>query len=1269
MRESEDHHLASLRPRWRDRMRRWLRGLRRPARSRERRRAASRFSGCFLENRVLLSLGVTFSDGVLTIAGNPFSPNKNNTFNLQVDGIFHRFLQFTVDGELNLSLLSTLDQIVVKGNGGDDQLNIDVSNGLINVPISYDGGTGVNTLTLNETTSVAPQTSEFYDVGASAGSGIDTIVGPSGTQTVEFQNLAPVTSLVPAGSLTVEPAQMSLFGVSGSLLNGPNAISYGQGPSPAFGQITVDSAEPIVFANKGALIINTGPGADTISLNDPGTPSGSPIGNVMQSITVTGGDPSAGDTLVVNATPTVSPDPPDALELTPSGAGAGTISHARGLNPPVTFTGMGHLRFVGQAAGGNVFGVGGTVGDDQFELTPGASPDSGSVTGALDENNATGLGPFALTPISFSGVSRTQTGPGLAAPGIFFNTANQLGGADSLVYNGTGGNDLIALAGGAGPSISLKNTVNGLTYSTLFADHLSRVLVKGNGGDDSASVNGVNVPATIESVPTLLVKGSGDRGLTVDLGAQTVQETGFALITAQGTETFNVDASGRSLTIDGPTGANNLTYTPTGPQSGRVTSESGGFTTNFSNVAGAFTIDPKGGAGGVDQVTVQGSQVNDVIVATGGASPTVQVNAFKALGIVAANTAGLRVLAGGGDDAFVLNNSAGAFATPITLDGGTGSNQMILSGGTASSDVATFSPAAGSGASTLIIGGVTQSVSYTNLNALVDVVAGPLVVKGTASNDSVNYQGVPSASMGIVTVNDFTPLEFANKSGLIIDSGSGDDTINIDNPDTPSGLGAIAVLAGSGDDSLVINARGRGAVVGVVGTISVVSSPPVVYRDVEQVSVRNVGASPLSTAPASIRGVVGVPLIRIVTGTFSGSLAGSSAPTLTATIDWGDGSAPSGGQVVALGGGQFEVLGSHTFSKVGNPTVTTALVGPGGSSTQVVGGVPVTVTGLGGIATTIVSPDVVINSSARGSLTGQLNPASDHGLSNDDAITNDNRPTFIGTFEPRSTVTLTAQSLTTGALVTLGQGTTNAQGGWTIDSTILADDRYVIVVSAFDQVNQVSATTVLLPASHPLVIDTVGPKVVSAVFDRTTGHVTLVLGDDSSGLDPTRVSNRASYSLTRHGVPNGLSLSRIAAVSSVVRSGPETVALTYNRGRPSASGVYTFTVKSSQQSSGLRDVAGNALDGEFSGALPSGDGVAGGAFVAKFDTLANLIASATPPTIIIVGNPPPPTTIVVKGVNAHAHKRVTPPRNVASAKGAAAHDAALAQMARRHGRR
>src|SRR5262249_8212485 len=127
--------------------------------------------------------------------------------------------------------------------------------------------------------------SDTYSVGPTIGSGVSTIDsgGSAGKQVVSFQNLAPVIDLVPASNLIVNATASD------------NAISYtADALNPTTrGVVSIDAQEPITFDNKTALFINAGAGQDTINLNNPNTPTG------LTGITVNGGDPTSGDTLIV----------------------------------------------------------------------------------------------------------------------------------------------------------------------------------------------------------------------------------------------------------------------------------------------------------------------------------------------------------------------------------------------------------------------------------------------------------------------------------------------------------------------------------------------------------------------------------------------------------------------------------------------------------------------------------------------------------------------------------------------------------------------------------------------------------------------------------------------------------------------------------------------------------------------------------------------------------------------------------------------------------
>ena len=101
--------------------------------------------------------------------------------------------------------LDGLSQIDIDGLGGQDTLIIDDSNGLIDLPdgIRFNGGLGFDTLVLRQNPGGEQQTSDTYSVGPNTGEGTSIIVGPSGTQTVFFEDLEPVLDTVLAASLTV----------------------------------------------------------------------------------------------------------------------------------------------------------------------------------------------------------------------------------------------------------------------------------------------------------------------------------------------------------------------------------------------------------------------------------------------------------------------------------------------------------------------------------------------------------------------------------------------------------------------------------------------------------------------------------------------------------------------------------------------------------------------------------------------------------------------------------------------------------------------------------------------------------------------------------------------------------------------------------------------------------------------------------------------------------------------------------------------------------
>ncbi|HEV3120478.1 MAG TPA: hypothetical protein VGY53_01180, partial [Isosphaeraceae bacterium] len=196
--------------------------------------------------------------GVLQINGDQDYPNEDDTIKLEREAANPLLLDVFLNSATPVLTvpLASLKQINVNGLGGNDTLIVDSTNGLISVPngIRYDGGTGNNNLQLLQTGGPA-RASDTYSVNTNPGQGSDVIVGGTETQTVFFQNLAPVFDNVP-----------SPLTVNGTPAN--NVINYSQGTTTANGLVTVDNFEPLEFTNKTSLTIQAQAGDDTITVNN-----------------------------------------------------------------------------------------------------------------------------------------------------------------------------------------------------------------------------------------------------------------------------------------------------------------------------------------------------------------------------------------------------------------------------------------------------------------------------------------------------------------------------------------------------------------------------------------------------------------------------------------------------------------------------------------------------------------------------------------------------------------------------------------------------------------------------------------------------------------------------------------------------------------------------------------------------------------------------------------------------------------------------------------
>ena len=194
----------------------------------------------------------------------------------------------------------------------------------------------------------------------------------------------------------------------------------------------------------------------------------SPVGLIgVTTVTVAGGDPTASDTLIVNGAAGTL----DNLRYLPHVGRRGGVVNDTAPQPNVNFTGVEHLTLVVQQANGDGVRVDGTIGNDAIEFLDGQTSDSGTFLGTMDQNNATGSGPFTMTPMTYTGASPLAND----ADVNFFNP----GGIDSFVFNGTAADDTIAVAGGEAGGVEFRDTLNGIVNSRIEVFNIASGLVRG----------------------------------------------------------------------------------------------------------------------------------------------------------------------------------------------------------------------------------------------------------------------------------------------------------------------------------------------------------------------------------------------------------------------------------------------------------------------------------------------------------------------------------------------------------------------------------------------------------------------------------------------------------------------------------------------------------------------------------------------------------------------------------------------------------------------
>ena len=416
---------------------------------------------------------------------------------------------------------NTLGRLQINTLGGDDRVEVNATNGLIAPLVTYDGGSGSDSLRVAGSETVAqteympgPDVLEgrlaYSMTPGDQQQGID----PSREMIIDFVNLEPIYDTLPS------TVAVTVYGT-----NADNAINFSEGPHGNTGLVSVDGFETYEFDNKGDVLEIIGlAGDDVINLDYQGTAL--PVG--LDRIWVEGNDPTASDHVIVNGT--TGPGA-DTFDVEPTGADSASILYTNTtfavVPMPIEVRTAELITFNGQGDDDHLI-VDTASGTQTVTVTPGATVDSGNVR--VD----------SLVPIDFVN---------MGASGTLIIDDPDVSAVEELVYMGTAGTDTFLVD--SIETIKLNNQIDVIT------DDIEEYTFKGLGGDDTFDIDGLAATALTRINVEGDEPGSGSDTLDyTSLGATIVDfevtlglETGLTTITDAGAPIVVFSGSRRSMSM------------------------------------------------------------------------------------------------------------------------------------------------------------------------------------------------------------------------------------------------------------------------------------------------------------------------------------------------------------------------------------------------------------------------------------------------------------------------------------------------------------------------------------------------------------------------------------------------------------------------------------------------------------------------------------------------------------------------------------------------
>ena len=165
----------------------------------------------------------------------------------------------------------------------------------------------------------------------------------------------------------------------------------------------------------------------------------------------------------------------------------------------------------------------------------------------------------------------------------------------------------------------------------------------------------------------------------------------------------------------------------------------------------------------------------------------------------------------GGNDTFIINNPSGGLFAPaggiFYNGGGQAGDALQDAGGAATSGI--YAPAASTGNSILshTNGTLTQTINLTGVTPITDTIPeATFTVNGTAAATNITLDNGTAVGDGLLRVSsdDFGPVQFSNKTNLVLNGGAtfGNNSLNLNATESATGLANITVSAGGGNDTI-----------------------------------------------------------------------------------------------------------------------------------------------------------------------------------------------------------------------------------------------------------------------------------------------------------------------------------------------------------------------------------------------------------------------------------------------------------------------------------